>query len=345
MSDVLMSRRDVLKVLGAAPIVAGTVRAGTVGLQAAAEPPAAQAAPLRKLAIVSRHLEWTDLEEGAAVAAEAGFRAVAWTCRSRAHILPENVERELPRAVEVARKNGLSTPMLITSINDVGAPRAEAILDTMRQVGITRYRASSYRYDLSQPLEPQLEAFKPRLAALAELNQKYGTTAMFHTHSSQGSVGGGLWDLWLLIRDYPSDRLAINYDIGHATVRGGTEWMQTARFAHRHVGALSLKDMHWVKNPEAPPDAYPWRHEFVVPGQGMVNFRDMFTYFKSVDFDGPLEMYYEYRVDLGDGRSMNMLGSRIGWELEMPKADFVALLKRDVDFYRGICSEIDWQVG
>ena len=346
MAMTVVSRRAALKALGAMPVMTVWRRGAEArGLEGAAIQADAQAAPSRKLAIVSRHLEWTDMEEGAAVAAEAGFRAVAWTCRPRAHILPENVERELPRAVEIAHKAGLATPILITAINSVESPRAEAILDTMRQAGITRYRAPSYRYDYSKELQPQWEALKPRIAGLAELNEKYGTTAMFHTHSSDGSVGGGLWDLWLLVRDYPPNVLAINYDVGHATVRGGTEWMQTARFAHRHIGALSLKDMHWVKRPAVPPDTYPWRHEFVVPGQGMVNFHEMFAYFKAVGFTGPLEMYYEYTVDLGNGQSMNMLGGRIGWRLEIPKAQFIRLLRRDLAFYRGICESLEWLVG
>jgi putative ABC transport system permease protein len=124
----------------------------------------------------------------------------------------------------------------------------------MRQAGITRYRAPNFRYDYSRDLASQWEALKPGLAALAELNEKYGTTAMFHTHSSQGSVGGGLWDLWLLVKDFAPSVLAINYDLGHAVVRGGTEWMQTARFAHRHVQALSVKDVRWVKREDVPND-------------------------------------------------------------------------------------------
>ena len=140
--------------------------------------------------------------------------------------------------------------------------------------------------------------------------------------------------------------LAINYDLGHAMTRGGTEWMQTARFAHRHVQALSVKDVHWVRRPDAPTGAWPWEAEFVPPGQGMVNFRDMFAYFKSVGFDGPVEVYYEYMVTLAGGRQMNMLGTNRGtWELEMPKAQFIALLKRDLDFYRALFRDLDWSVG
>ena len=336
------SRRDALKTLGAVPIAAGIRRFEIVSV--GHDVRALQGQP--QLALVSRHVQWTDIEDGAAAAAESGFRAIAWTCRGGAHILPDNVRTELPRAVEAARKAGLATPMLITSINGADTPGAEVIFDTMRKVGITRYRAPNYRYDYTKDMQSQFDALKPRVEALAKLNEKYGVTAMFHTHSSQGSVGGGLWDLWLLIRDYPPNLVAINYDIGHNTVRGGTEWNQTARYAHRHVGALSLKDMHWIRRADAPPDTWAWRHEFVVPGEGLVNFRDMFTYFKSVGFSGPLETYFEYMVDLGNGRSMNMLGTNRGqWQLEMPRAQFISLLKRDVTFYRNIFNSIGWNVG
>src|SRR5262245_34468109 len=109
-----VSRRTLLKTLGSLPVAAAAT-ARTLDAQrgrppapaaAPAQPTAPAApAPLRKLAIVSRHLEWASMEEGAAAAAEAGFDAIAWTCRSAAHILPENVERELPRAVEIAKQN------------------------------------------------------------------------------------------------------------------------------------------------------------------------------------------------------------------------------------------------
>ena len=344
--DQTPTRRDVLKALGALPAalsLSDTLAAQARPNQTPAAAPGANAQPT--MAIVSRHLQWTELEEGAAVAAEGGFKAVAWTCRGGAHMTPENVERELPRAMTAARNAGLAVPMLITSINDATTPNAERVLNAMRTHGITRYRAPNFRYDYAKDMQAQWDALKPRVEALAKLNEKYGTTAMFHTHSSTGSVGGGLWDIWLLVRDLPSELVGINYDIGHSTVRGGTEWMNTARFAHRHIRALSLKDVRWSKRPNAAPGQWAWTNEFVVPGEGMVNYDDMFAYFKSVNFAGPMEVYFEYRVDIGNGQTMNMLGTNYGtWKLEMPKARFVSLLKRDTDFYRSIFSRMDWNV-
>ena len=124
------SRREMLKFLAAAPLLSAA------GLRAETEKP--------QLALVSRHVQWTSMEEGAGIAAEAGFPAIAWTVRRGAHMEPENVERDLPKAVDIARKTGLATPMLITAIVDAQSPRAEAILDTMRNVGIRRYRAPSF---------------------------------------------------------------------------------------------------------------------------------------------------------------------------------------------------------
>ena len=102
------SRRDVLKVLGAAPLAASA--ATVVGAQTPQSRPVAPAAKTQ-LCLVSRHLQWTDVEQGAAAAAEGGCTAVAWSVRGGAHILAENVERELPRAVAAAKKAGLATPI------------------------------------------------------------------------------------------------------------------------------------------------------------------------------------------------------------------------------------------
>jgi L-ribulose-5-phosphate 3-epimerase len=327
------SRRDVLKVLGAAPMAASIATVAS----AQSAPPASATATAAKthLCLVSRHLQWADVQEGAAAAAEGGCKAVAWTIRGGAHILPTNVERELPRAVEAARKAGLETPMAITAIVDAKSERAEAILDTMRGLGIRHYRAPSFRYDYNAELMPQLEALKPRIASLAKLNEKYGTTAMYHTHSASGNIGGGVWDLWLVLKDFDPQLVGLNYDLGHATIRGGTGWVETSHFAHRHVRGLSVKDFRWVKSGGGRRGTGEWSAEMVPGGEGMVDFKGMLGYFKSAGFAGPVELYQEYSVTVaGRTEPVNMLGTNYGtWKLEMPRAEWISLLKRDVAFY------------
>src|SRR5206468_10236025 len=106
MSHTQHSRRNVLKLLGAAPFIASHAGAPATTVQPAVPPARA------KLCLVSRHLQWTNMEAAVSVAAEAGCKAIAWTVRQGAHMLPDNVERDLPKAVELAHKAGLDTPML-----------------------------------------------------------------------------------------------------------------------------------------------------------------------------------------------------------------------------------------
>src|SRR5438477_11732449 len=171
MSRTRHSRRDVLKILTAAPLVASR---GLSPAQSATAP-----APARtRLCLVSRHLQWTNMEEAVGVAAEAGCKAISWTVRQGAHMLPENVERDLPRAVDLAHKAGLETPMLITALNEGKSERAEAVLDTMRGVGIRYYRAAPFRYDYSRDFAQQIDAIMSRNAMIFRRNEMYGDTAI-----------------------------------------------------------------------------------------------------------------------------------------------------------------------
>src|SRR5439155_14364689 len=126
-------------------------------------------------------LQWADYDEAADTAARAGWPAIGWTARGGGHVQPENVARDLPKAVTAAKKAGLQTPIIITPIRDVESPFAETYLDTMSKLGLRYYQAPPLgQYDYSKDLQPQLDLRRPRLEAVAKLNEKYGTTAVYH---------------------------------------------------------------------------------------------------------------------------------------------------------------------
>jgi len=294
-----------------------------------------------QLVLFARHLQWTDVENGIEFAKRAGFDGIGWAVRPGAHIDPKDVEKGLPKAVELTQKAGMTAPILTTGILDDQSPRAEAILETMKGVGITSYRAAVFHYDYTQDFRSQMSEMTARMSRLAKLNEKFGVTSLYHTHSYPGLVGGAVWDLWTMIRDFDPKLVAMNYDIGHATVRGGPGWYDSAHAARKFIRGVTLKDFQWVHFP-ARPFTGRWSPKFCRPGDGIVDFPGFFTYLKEISFPEPIELYFEYELYPANQEPVNLLGTDYGkWKLEVPPEQFLAAMKRDLAFYRDIIRQVN----
>ncbi|MDB5260957.1 MAG: hypothetical protein JWQ14_238, partial [Adhaeribacter sp.] len=85
------------------------------GLATAAVPKANGAANYPVLCVFSKHLEWLPIAEMARAAKQMGFDAVDLTVRPGGHVEPQRVAEDLPKAVDIIRKAGLSVPMIATA--------------------------------------------------------------------------------------------------------------------------------------------------------------------------------------------------------------------------------------
>ena len=82
------------------------------------------------------------------------------------------------------------------------APNVEAMVGTMGQLGVTHYWIGTDNYDLTKPILPQLDAIKLKVEQFVKLNQKHGTTLMYHTRAGANSVGSVVWDLLYVMKDF-----------------------------------------------------------------------------------------------------------------------------------------------
>jgi sugar phosphate isomerase/epimerase len=237
--------------------------------------------------------------------------------RKGGHVEPAVVSQELPKLVKIIRAHNLEVPMITTDIVDADSPNAEDMLRSLHELGIRNYRWGGFKYDYTMPLAPQLEALKPRVARLAELNKRYGATAMYHTHSGVGVVGASIWDLHIILKDFDPASVGVNYDIGHATIEGGFGgWINSFYITGRHLRGVAVKDCIWQKDANGK-----WKSEFVPMGTGMVQFPEFFRMVKQSGFNGPLQIHYEYPLGgANNGKT----------KLTMPQEEVLAAMKRDV---------------
>ena len=268
-------------------------------LLAAAAAATAKAAPHRKLnvSVFSKHLQFLQGEDLAIAVAEIGFDGIDLAVRPGGHVEPERVAQDLPPLIKIIRAHRLEVPMITSGIEDADTPHAESVLRTISELGIHHYRWGGFKYDPAGPaFGKQLEALKPRVANLAALNAKYKTGAMFHTHSGINLVGAPIWDLYLLLKDFDPQAVGVNYDIGHATVEGGFGgWIDSFRVLGPHLRGVAVKDFLWEKDAKGN-----WKAQWKPIGEGMVRFPQFFQLLAQSDFNGPLQIHYEYPLGGAD---------------------------------------------
>ena len=290
---------------------------------------ALSAAPAGKrltIAAFSKHFHWAEIPETADICARLGYEGIDLTVRKGGHVAPERVEQDLPKAVEVIRKAGLTVPMITTDIVDVRSPYAASVLKTMAALQIPRYRWGGFRYTDAAPIPPQLAEYKARVKDLAAMNKEYRVCAMYHTHSGRNQVGASMWDLYLLLKDFSPDQVSVNYDIGHATVEGGFGgWLHSTRLMLPFMRGIAVKDFAWKQGPRG------WIPGWCGLGQGMVNFKEFFDLVQAGGFSGPLQLHMEYDELGGADRGLKTF--------TIPKDKLLGLMKRDLDLLKSQLAE------
>jgi sugar phosphate isomerase/epimerase len=309
-----MTRRDCLNTLAGAAA-------------ASALPSAANAQEKMIICAFSKHFQWTDVKEMSDLCAGFGYEGIDLTLRAGGHVLPERVEDDLPKAVEIIKKAGLKIPMVTAGIEDTSSPYAEKIVKTLAAQGIRKYRWGGYKYKDNVSIPEQLAEYKVKVKDLAALNKQYGVCAMYHTHSGIGQVGASMWDLYLLLKDYDTNAVSVNYDVGHATVEGGFGgWIHSSRLLMPYIRGVAVKDFKWKQNEKGV-----WQVGWCALGQGMVNFKRFLPMLKAANFNGPLQLHMEY-PDLGGADSGKT-------QFTIPKQQLLSIFKRDLDTLKALCRE------
>ncbi|HAV65516.1 MAG TPA: sugar phosphate isomerase/epimerase [Verrucomicrobiales bacterium] len=234
-------------------------------------------------------------EETADLVAEVGWDGVELPIReSSSHLQPERVEDDLPRMAEALGRRGKRVFIVTTDVTGID-PVGEKVLRTAAKLGIRKYRLGNLYYDLSQPVAPQLAAIKPRLRELAALNAELGMQGAIQNHSGARYVGAPIWDIHELIHDLDPAVMGICFDIGHATLEGGSAWELNWRLMRERFTAVFVKDFAWEKKGDE------WKPRWCPLGDGTVN-RRFFKDLLASGFSGIVNQHHEY--EHGTGREL-----------------------------------------
>ena len=324
-----VNRRDFMKKAGLAAAgitAAGGLQAAT-GLQAGLLPadsaratkPAGHVAGDHswRVHFFSKHLQFLDYPGAAEACAYAGMSGADLTVRPGGHVLPENVEKDLPRAVKAFREKGLLIEMMTSGITDPEDPLTEKVLRTASEQGIRYYRLGYYKYDPAISVSNNLEKIKVKISGLARLNEKYGIHGAYQNHAGR-NFGAPVWDLWTVIRDMDPNWIGCQYDIRHATVEGMRSWPLGLKLLKDHIRCMVIKDFRYGERDGL-------AREVNTPvGEGIVDFPAYFAMLEELGIRGPITMHLEY--EMFPDKNMD-LAQKKEHAIKLMRKDLLALKK------------------
>ena len=254
------------------------------------------------ICIFSKHLQWLGYRDMALLAAEIGFTGIDLTVRKGGHVLPENVKRDLPLAVEQIRDVGLEVPMITTGITKGDDPLTRDILETAGKLGIGKYRPGWYRYKKDMKVSDSIANARQQLAQLQGINEANNIAASYQNHSGR-FVGGSGWDLLDMIKDLDPRWTGVQFDIRHAVVEGPQTWPMVLEVLAPWINTVDIKDFTWDDSDKSMVVSVPL-------GQGLVPLEAFLKKLKDLKVHEDFSIHYEYplggaekgKTDLSIGR-------------------------------------------
>jgi len=245
----------------------------------------------RPIHVFTKCLQFLDYTELAKVLAKNGFDGADLTVRPKGQVLPENVEKDLPKLVKALQKEGVGSNMIVTGLSNPDDPALRPTLKTMANLGIQYYRMGYVNFDDKKSMPENLDNIKRTFQNLEKINKEYGVTGNYQNHSGR-RVGGPVWDLYHILKDCDPKHIGVQYDVRHATIEGGMSWPLGMKLLAPWIRTTDIKDFIWEKNENGQ-----WKVKNVPLGEGMVDFKLYFEMYKEMNIEAPVSIHYEY--DLG----------------------------------------------
>ncbi len=248
-----------------------------------------------QLVMFSKHLGPLSVRQAGETVRRLGFAGLDLTVRAGGHVLPENVEADLPAALREVRDLGLDIPMITTGLVDAAEGRAEAIMATASQLGIRQLKLGYWPYRPFGKIHEQLDAARRAMDGLEALARKHNVRACIHSHSGN-CLSAEAGNIYLILKDRDPHHVGAYLDPGHMTLEGGYQgWMQGIDLLQHYISMVAVKTFgHFPEKNEATGEVA-WKNRLVPLTEGIVRWREVFSCLRQAGWDGVVTFHSEYQ--------------------------------------------------
>lgn len=243
----------------------------------------------------SKMLQVYDIDKAGDVIKSIGFDGVDLTVRANGHILPENAAQELPAALKLLRSKGLSVPMLTTDITHADQPYAEDVVRTAADNDVRLLKLGYWMYEGFGTVQRGLEKVRRDLEGIEALMKRYRVKGCLHVHSGDFMTASGEM-VYLLLEGRDPHALGAYIDPGHMVNEGARSgWKIGMDLLSPWISIMAVKSMGYFQQRDEKTGEVTWVNKMLPLREGMVPWREVFTYLKQIKFDGPVSFHSEYQ--------------------------------------------------
>ena len=240
--------------------------------------------------IFSKHLQEYNVAQMGDIVAQMGFEGIDLTVRPGGHILPERVKEELPGAIDILKSKGLSVPMITTNITNIEEGYAKDIYKVAANCGVKFLKLGYWRYEGFGKIKEQIKKVKKQLKSIESLSQDYGICSAIHIHSGD-VLSADAFIVYHLLEGFHSEALGAYIDPAHMVIEGGKSgWKIGMDLLSDYICLVAIKDFGWF-----PKGRKKWEIKWIPLSEGMVPWQEVFTYLKSINYNGYLSFHSEYK--------------------------------------------------
>ena len=281
-----LTRRQLLAAMAAG--------AGRAAAQAPAQYKAGGAKPRTRppVCLYSKQLAKVEYDNLGKVLRDLGFDGCDLSVEPGGHVLPEQAQADLVRAVLAVTDVGLDVPVFTTSITSPADPHIRLILGIGNFMGVPLFRPGVWKYNGTTEIEARLGQAQAEIAGLAALGRS-AAMAMGLRNVAGDNLGSAVWDTNLIIRGQDPQWVGYDFDPGSAAAAGGMDgWWLALRLALPRLKMVTLNDFTWTKDAGGA-----WKATPCPLGEGMVDWPRFFAALARVKFTGPLSIEVGYRPE------------------------------------------------
>jgi len=271
-------------------LAAAAAGAGRAAAQTQYKAGGAEARTKPPVCLYSKQLAKVEYDNLGKVLRDLGFDGCDLSVEPGGHVLPEQAQADLVRAVLAITDVGLVVPIFTTSITSPADPYLRLVLAIGNFMGVPLFRPGVWKYNGASEIEARLAQVERELAGLASLGRA-AAMAMGLRNVAGENVGSAVWDTNLMIRGMDPQWVGYDFDPGSAAASAGVDgWWVALRLALPRLKMVTLTDFTWTKDAGGA-----WKATPCPLGEGMVDWSKFFATLARAKFTGPLSIEVRYQ--------------------------------------------------